>query len=175
MWRANSPEKSLMLGKTEGKTKRRQQRMRWLDGITDAMDMNLIKLRERVELSWYAVVQGLQRVRHNLVTQKQQQKMLWDHLDPLSIFPGSHLSPSMFHFIPYSFGYLWYTLLLFSGDAHLHTILYSTSFHVYSNVFTYPSPCLQFVNSLMIETTSNPKSIHLYPRLVESCERTGVS
>ena len=60
MWRVNSCEKSLMLGKTEGKTKRRQQRMRWLDGITDTMGMNLIKLWERVELPWHAAVQGLQ-------------------------------------------------------------------------------------------------------------------
>ena len=76
MQRANSLEKSLMLGKTEGKTRRRQQRiMRRLDGIIKAIDMNLIKLRERVELSWHAAVQGLQTVRHNLATQ-QQQKML---------------------------------------------------------------------------------------------------
>ena len=50
MLRADSLEKTLMLGKTEGRRRRGQQRMRWLDGITDLMDMNLSKFQEIVKV-----------------------------------------------------------------------------------------------------------------------------
>ena len=84
MWRTNSVEKTLMLGKIEGRRRRREQRMSWLDSVSDSMDMNLSKLWELVmdREAWCAAVYG--------VAKSWTQLSHWTELNPNRCKVTSH-------------------------------------------------------------------------------------
>ena len=90
MQRADSLEKTLMLGKTEGRRRRKWQRMRWLNGITDSMDMSLSKFRELVKdkKAWYAAVHAAAKVLPSMGLQRDWTTTITAINKTVLIWPG---------------------------------------------------------------------------------------
>ena len=120
MWRVDSLEMTLMLGRIGGRRRRGWQRMRWLDGIMDSINVSLSELQGLVMdmEAWRAVIHG--------VTKSRTQLSGWTELN--WSFLVSYFYLSCLYFKVYII--LWVLLLLFSFDSHLHRMTLAFSFYM---------------------------------------------